>query len=166
MVGTLNANGSFTYTPVGDYNGQDSFTYRASDGLLNSNTATVNLTVNPVNDAPVAVVDAYSTDEEHQALNVPAATGVLANDSDTEGTALTAAVVTGPAHGDLTLNANGSFTYTPAPDYNGPDSFTYMAGDGLLDSNTVAVNLTVDPCRQSRRSPWQAALTRFLLANC
>src|SRR5262249_58877014 len=61
---TLNTDGSLTYTPNANYNGTDSFTYRANDGHANSNTATVTITINAVNDAPVAVNDAYTTDEE------------------------------------------------------------------------------------------------------
>ena len=72
---TLNSNGSFTYTPSANYTGTDSFTYRANDGQANSNTATVTITINAVNDPPVAVNDAYSTNED-TVLNV-AAPGVL-----------------------------------------------------------------------------------------
>ncbi len=139
---TLNANGSFTYTPASNYNGSDSFTYKANDGTVDSNTVTVSITVNAVNDAPVAVADSYSTDED-TAL-VVAAPGVLGNDSDVDGDSLTAVNVTNPANGTLTLNANGSFTYTPASNYNGSDSFTYKANDGTVDSNTVTVSITVN----------------------
>jgi VCBS repeat-containing protein len=141
---TLNADGSFTYTPAADYNGPDSFTYRANDGTASSNTATVTLTTTPVNDPPTAVGNSYSTSED-TALTVPAAQGVLGNDSDVDGDALTAVLVGGPAHGSLTLNADGSFTYTPAADYNGPDSFTYRANDGTASSNTATVTLTITP---------------------
>jgi VCBS repeat-containing protein len=139
----LNANGSFTYTPVANYNGPDSFTYRANDGSLNSNVATVNITVTPVNDAPIAANNSYSTNEDTQ-LSIAAA-GVLANDSDVDGNPLSAVLVTGPAHGTLVLNTNGSFTYTPTSNYNGPDSFTYKAKDGSLNSNVATVNITVTP---------------------
>jgi VCBS repeat-containing protein len=138
---TLNANGSFTYTPAANYNGPDSFTYRASDGALQSNVATVTLTVTAVNDAPVAQPDSYTTAED-TTLTVPAP-GLLANDTDVDGDALTAVQVTGPAHGTLTLNSNGSFSYTPALNYNGPDSFTYRASDGAAESAAVTVSLTV-----------------------
>ncbi len=96
------------------------------------------------NIAPIAFADSYSVDEDTP-LNVLVGTGVLSNDTDTESDPLTAVEVTGPAHGSLTLNANGSFTYTPSANYSGADSFTYKANDGALDSNTVTVSLTVNP---------------------
>ena len=137
------ANGSFTYTPDADFNGTDEFTFRASDGLLNSNTVAYSITVNPVNDAPEADDDAYSTDEDTSLIVV--APGVLDNDTDIENDALTAVLVSGPTNGSLTLNADGSFTYTPDADFNGTDSFTYVANDGDLDSNVATVTLTINP---------------------
>src|SRR5439155_5138393 len=71
------------------------------------------------------------------------APGVLGNDSDIDSATITAVLVAGPAHGTLTLNANGSFTYTPAGNYAGPDSFTYKANDGSLDSSVATVSITV-----------------------
>jgi VCBS repeat-containing protein len=139
---TLNANGSFSYTPAANFNGPDSFTYHASDGSVTSNIATVSITVNAANDPPNATNDSYSTAED-TALSV-AAPGVLGNDSDPDGNALTASLVSGPSHGTVTLNANGSFNYSPAANYNGPDSFTYRASDGALTSNIATVSLTVD----------------------
>ena len=138
---TLNANGSFTYTPGANFNGTDTFTYQASDGTAQSNTATVTITITPVNDAPVAGDDAYGTDEDTPRTVV--APGVLANDSDLDGNPLTAVLATGPAHGTLTLNGNGSFTYTPAANFNGTDTFTYRASDGTAQSNTATVTITV-----------------------
>ncbi|MES2660456.1 MAG: Ig-like domain-containing protein, partial [Verrucomicrobiota bacterium] len=111
----LNANGSFSYTPNLNYVGQDSFTYHASDSVVNSTVTTVSLTVTAVNDAPVAVADAGTTAED--TLLTVAAPGVLSNDTDIEGGTLTVAVVTGPAHGTLTLNANGGYDYDPADNY-------------------------------------------------
>src|SRR5204862_315560 len=99
---SLNPNGSFTYTPTANYSGSDSFTYKANDGTANSNTVTVTITVTGVNDAPVAVADSYTVNEDAR-LTVAAA-GVLTNDTDPEGNTLTAALVTDVAHGTLTLN--------------------------------------------------------------
>src|SRR4029450_4493428 len=97
-----------------------------------SNVATAAITVTAVNDAPVAAGDAFSTAED-TVLTVPAP-GVLGNDADPDGDPLTAVLVSGPGHGSLTLNANGSFSYTPAADFAGSDSFSYRASDGTLTS--------------------------------
>ncbi len=138
---SLNANGGFTYTPASGYAGNDSFTYRANDGSLNSSIATVNLVITVVNTAPVAVADAYSV-SLNTAL-VVAATGVLSNDSDAQANPLTSVLDVGPTNGTLTLSSNGGFTYTPTTGYTGPDSFTYHARDGSLDSNIVTVSISV-----------------------
>ena len=143
---TLNADGSFTYTPEVNYYGPDSFTYRAFDGTVYTNIATVTLTVNPVNDAPAAGADGYGAAED-TALNV-AAPGVLGNDTDVDGT-LTAVVITGPSHGTLLLNSDGSFSYTPAANYSGSDSFIYRVSDGLLDSSPATVNIVVTPANDA-----------------
>jgi hypothetical protein len=137
----LRGDGSFTYTPAANYHGPDSFTYKATDGTTDSNAATVSITVSTINDPPAAAADAYTTAED-TALTV-AAPGVLGNDSDPDGGALSAVLVSGPAHGTLVLRANGSFTYTPAANYHGPDSFTYKANDGTTDSNAATVSITV-----------------------
>src|SRR5207247_1261830 len=139
---TLNSDGSFTYTPAANFNGSDTFTYKVNDGSLDSNIATVVLTINAVNDAPVATTDTYGTNEDG-ALAI-AAPGVLANDTDVDSTALTAVLVAGPSHGTLNLNANGSFTYTPASNFNGTDTFTYTASDGSLSSSAATVSILVN----------------------
>ncbi len=235
---TLNTDGSFSYSPTANYNGPDSFVYRASDGNGGSDTATVNLTVDPVNDAPyadagadqtvtagdtaqldgsgsgdidgdsysyswnlstpsgssatldnpsaespsfvtdvegdyvatltvddgnatdqdsvtvtasqpnlppVAVGDSYSTPED-ATLSVSTALGVLGNDDPVDGDSLTASLVSGPSNAaSFTLNTDGSFSYSPTANYNGPDSFVYRASDGNGGSDTATVNLTVDP---------------------
>src|SRR5947208_5477584 len=113
-----------------------------ADGHGGGDLATVYVTITAVNDAPVAANDSYSTNED-TALTI-AAPGLLANDSDVDaGTTLTAALVAAPAHGTATVNANGSFTYTPAANYNGSDSFTYRASDGALTSNVATATITV-----------------------
>ena len=131
--------GVCTYTPAADYNGPDSFTYTVSDGNGGTATGTVNVTVTPVNDAPVAVADSATTAED-----TAKAIDVLANDSDVDGPALTASLVTGAAHGTVSCVA-ATCTYTPAANYNGPDSFTYKASDGSLQSTSVTVSITVTP---------------------
>jgi VCBS repeat-containing protein len=108
---------------------------------VRSNNVTVLLNTTTTNQAPVANNDAYSTAEDTP-LTVPTP-GVLANDTDADNNPLTAAVVTGPAHGTLTLNADGAFAYTPAANYNGPDTFTYRASDGTAQSNPATVTITV-----------------------
>ena len=113
-----NPDGGFTYEPAHNYHGPDSFTYRATDGLAESNVVTVAITVRPVNDVPVAVEDRFGVDED-QTVSV-GALGVLANDSDEDGTGLLQAVlVSGASNGTLTLNANGGFAYAPNRDFSG-----------------------------------------------
>jgi glutaminyl-peptide cyclotransferase len=130
-----------SYTPAANYYGSDSFTFKAHDGTFDSAAVSVSITVAPINDAPVALSESYTTGL-NTVLTVPAA-GVLGNDSDLEGNALTAVLVSGPSHGALTLNPNGSFTYTPSFNYSGADGFAYAASDGLVTSNAATVSLTV-----------------------
>jgi VCBS repeat-containing protein len=138
---TPDAGGGFTYTPVQNYSGDDSFSYRATDGITMSNLAMVNITVTPINDPPVAASDSYSLDEDTALIIV--SPGVLTNDSDVDGDVLNATVETGPSHGSLTLGAGGGFTFTPAQNYFGDDSFTYRASDGTAVSDPVTVTLTI-----------------------
>lgn len=225
---TVDANGSYTYTPAANYNGPDSFTFTVSDGIDTSIAATVSITVTSVNDAPVANVGTGSTtkgvalqgtltasdidsdpltflpgvvtpahgtvqintdgtytytptagfdgqdmfsfkvNDTHtdsqdvlvtitvlnQAPTVINGTGTTAEDTvltssisnlgtDLDSDALTYTALTQPAHGVLTLSPDGNFTYTPAANYNGPDSFTFQANDGALNSNTGTFNITV-----------------------
>jgi ELWxxDGT repeat protein/VCBS repeat-containing protein len=142
---SLNADGSFNYTPAANFNGNDSFTYIAKDSTgASSGTATVNLTINPVNDAPVAVNDSFPAFDEDTPFNG----NVLLNDTDTEDTRpQTATLAGGPGHAlSFSLNTDGSFSYTPAANFNGNDSFTYIAKDSTgASSGTATVNLTVTP---------------------
>jgi hypothetical protein len=132
----------YTYTSAANYNGTDSFTYLVDDGQGGTDVGTVYLvTIEPVNDPPVAANDSAVAVAGHT-LTV-ASPGVLGNDSDVDGEALTAVLVSGPAHGSLVLYADGSYTYSPTAGYQGSDSFTYKANDGTVGSNTVTVSLTV-----------------------
>jgi large repetitive protein len=134
------ATGAYTYTPSGNYNGSASFTFKANDGLADSNTATVNITVNPVNDAPTASNGTLTTNEDTPATGTLVAT-------DVDGNALTFSLVDiTNAHGlVLIIPGTGAYSYTPDANYNGPASFTFKANDGLLDSNIATVNITVNP---------------------
>ena len=140
--GTLSGSApDLTYTPAADFNGSDSFTFTADDGTATSTPAIVSISVTPVNDAPVATADVYATSEE--TLLTVAAPGVLANDSDLDGDALTVVGVSSTAHGTLTLATDGSFTYLPDAFFAGSDTFVYKAGDGLATSNPVTVTVNV-----------------------
>jgi CSLREA domain-containing protein len=142
----VNNGADVTYTPDADYCGSDSFAYTVADKYGGTDGAMVTIEVICENDAPVAVDDAYVTNEDVTLIvNAP---GVLGNDSDAEGDPLEPILVSGPNHGTLTLNANGSFTYMPAPNYNGTDSFSYVANDGGVDSNVAIVTITIDPVNE------------------
>ncbi len=133
--------GEVRFTPVPDFNGTTSFTYTVSDGRGGEATATVTVTVNAVNDAPVAANDTVTVDEDSGATVV----NVLANDStgpDT-GETLTVTAVTQPANGTVEL-VGGEVRFTPAPDFSGTTSFTYTVSDGALTA-TATVTVTVTP---------------------
>ncbi|HET9771605.1 MAG TPA: Ig-like domain-containing protein, partial [Acidimicrobiia bacterium] len=128
--------GNYTYTPAANYHGPDSFTFRANDGSANSNTATVSVTVNPVNDAPVVVGAELTIAEDAPLTGSPVGTDVDGDELDFD-------MVTLPAHGDIEPHENGTYTYTPEENYNGTDSFTYKANDGTVDSNIATVTITI-----------------------
>src|SRR4029079_18940284 len=100
---------------------------------------TVSITVNAINDAPIAVNDEATTDED-----MPASGNVLTNDTDADGDSLTAALQDGPTNGSAEVSADGSFTYTPNADFNGSDSFTYVADDGQGGTAIGTVSITVN----------------------
>jgi VCBS repeat-containing protein len=134
----LNANGGFDYIPNADFNGTDSFTYRANDGSANSEPVTVTINVKAVNDAPVSLADAFFLEEDTSVQG-----NVLTNDTDVDGQGLVAQLVAGPEHGTLTLNQDGSFSYEPNANFNGTDSFTYRAFDGTAFGDPQTVTLQV-----------------------
>ncbi|MDO8914776.1 MAG: tandem-95 repeat protein [Coriobacteriia bacterium] len=156
----LSADGSYTYMPDADWSGEDAFSYVAYDASLDSNVATVTITVTPVNDAPVAVEDTESV-IENGSLSV-VAPGVLANDADTEGDTPSARLLTHPLHGSVVMSPDGSYTYTPDEDFSGLDTFTYAANDGVSDSNPATVTITVRPLPPSGTSVGRP-LTRYVV---
>ena len=136
--GTLQGSGGhLTYTPAPDYAGPDAFTFRASDGLLDSLPAAVIIAVAAVSDAPRVQDLSVATDED-------TSVEVLLAGSDVDGDALVWSVVTLPAHGTLT-GTGATLAYSPATDFHGADSFTYVASDGALASTIATVSLVVAP---------------------
>ncbi len=144
----LAADGAFTYTPEPDFNGEDGFSYRASDGIDSSDPVAVTLTVTAVNDTPVAGDDSYAA-VAGEPLTVTAP-GVLENDSDVDGDALTAVLIDGPGHGTLDLAADGGFTYTAEETFSGSVQFTYAASDGELESAPATVTIEVSPAAENQ----------------
>lgn len=144
----LNVDNTLTYLPGGELqaltdgeSSLDTFVYTISDGTTIS-TATVSVTINGINDAPVASNDNFNVSGGTELLAV--APGVLANDSDVDSPALVAQLVTAPSNGTLSLNADGSFTYLANAGFAGVDQFTYVASDGTLTSNVATVTINVN----------------------
>jgi len=131
--------GAFQYTPAANYNGQDSFTFKANDGQLDSAVATVSITIAPVNDAPTANPDSAQVESGKQV-----AIAVLGNDTDIENNPLTIASVTTPAHGQAVIT-NGGVSYTANANFTGTDSFSYAMNDGAGGTATGTVTITVVP---------------------
>ena len=153
---SLAPDGSFLYTPPPNFNGATTFTYAVATKAaevcppVGEGSATVTITVTPVNDPPSAVADSF-TALAGRTLNV-AAPGVLGNDSDVDGDPLTAIKTSSPSHGEVTLAPDGGFSYTPAAGYVGHDAFAYRASDGTDQSlqrvvgiDVVAVPPTLSP---------------------
>ncbi|MDP9069114.1 MAG: cadherin-like domain-containing protein, partial [Actinomycetota bacterium] len=134
--GTFSCSGtSCTYTPPANFSGSDSFDYTVSDGT-ETDTGTVSVTVNPVNDGPTCSNESGTTPEGFQLSD-----SVVC--SDQEADSLTYSKASNPSHGSLTFNSDGTFTYTPDANYNGPDSFTFKANDGTASSNVATYSITV-----------------------
>jgi hypothetical protein len=135
--GTLSGTApDLTYTPNLDYNGADSFTFIVNDGELDSAEATVDITINAINDAPIADAQALSTDEDTALV-------ITLTGTDVEDDPLTFAVVVPPVNGTLSGTAP-DLTYSPNADFNGTDSFTFTVNDGELTSAEATIDITVD----------------------
>ena len=135
--GTLGSitNNQVIYTPSQDWNGEDTFTYKANDGTDDSNTATVTVTVNAVNDAPVTTDQSASTNED-------TAVEITLTATDVENDNLTFTIVSDVSNGTTSLSG-ATVTYTPDSNWNGTDTFTFKANDGTDDSNTSTITITV-----------------------
>ena len=144
---------TITYSPADNFNGTDSFKYTVSDGNGGTDTATVTVTVNSVNDPPVANDDSAATDED-TAVTIPVIDGDANNsnagaDTDVENDPLSVtAIGTGndaPSNGTATIDSGSrTITYTPADNFNGTDSFKYTVSDGNGGTDTATVTVTVN----------------------
>ena len=136
----INPDGTVTYTPGADFSGIDIFAYRIDDGRGGTDAAVVTITIDPVNDAPVAADDTAET-----TADTPVIVSVLANDSDAENDSLSVTAVSDPANGIAAINVvENTVAYTPDAGFSGTDTFTYTVSDGdLTDAATVTV--TVEP---------------------
>lgn len=148
--GTISGTGAnVIYTPAANYNGSDSFSFKANDGTADGNEAVVSITVSSINDVPTA--DAQSTTAPYNGSK-----NIVLSGSDAEGSPLTYTIVSGPAHGVLS-GAAPNLTYTPAIGYSGPDSFTFTVNDGQFNSAVALVSITVATPMSTPAAP--AALT-------
>ena len=140
---TMNPDGSYTYTPTPDFNGADSFSYTICDLDSDCDTAVVSITVNPINDLPIASDDLVTGNED-----VPIMSDVQSNDTpsgDGDNTWSLVGIDGGALHGEVTMGLDGTYTYTPDPNYNGPDMFTYELCDFNGDCDQATVSITVGP---------------------
>jgi len=137
---SIDENGDVLFTPETDYNGPAKFTYTVDDGHGGRDTATVNLTIDPTNDVPVAVADIATTDED-----ISIDIDVLTNDENPDGGDLALLGTPTAEHGTVTVNADSTINYTPDADYNGSDTITYTITDASGDQSTSTVSVTVDP---------------------
>ena len=133
-------NNTATYIPNANFNGTDSFTFKANDGEDDGNVATVNITINAVNDAPTTNDISVTIDENLTARIV----GITLEGSDVEGDDLTYSIVDNSSNGGNASISGSILTYAANQDWNGTDTITYKANDGELDSNVSTVTIVVN----------------------
>ena len=131
---------NLTYTPDPDFNGDDFFTFKANDGIADSDPATISIAVVPVNDKPIADDQSVSTDENTELQITLTAT-------DADGDSLTYTTVSSPSNGSLSGTAP-NLTYTPNSDFTGSDSIIFKANDGIADSDPATISITVNAVSQ------------------
>src|SRR5204863_376995 len=136
LSGNMSTNGNFSYTPAANYNGPDTFTYQVCDVDNDCAGTTVTITVDAVNDVPVANPDSYTVNEDTVLSG-----DVSTNDVPSGDGGNVWAVLVNAAHGVVVMSTNGTFSYTPAANYNGPDSFTYQVCD--VDNDCASATVTI-----------------------
>lgn len=163
----LNDDGTITYAPAPNYYGSDIFTYEITDGVGGRASASVEVGISPVQDAPVAIEDSGSTDEDSSVI-----IDVVANDSDVDGDPLAIDTVTTPSHGTAVSNGDGTITYTPEPNYHGSDAFSYEITDGAGGRASASVEVVINPIQDPpvarddfAETIWPAPITIDVLAN-
>lgn len=127
---------NLTYTPNSDFHGSDAFTFVVNDGTVDSDEATIRITVTPVNDAPIALSQTVEVAEDGSVRISLAGT-------DVDGDTLTE-LKSQPAHGTL-VGAAPNLTYSPSPDFHGADSFTFVVNDGTVESAPATISITISP---------------------
>ncbi|MEP5000898.1 MAG: Ig-like domain-containing protein [Paracoccaceae bacterium] len=152
---TINPDGTLTFTPDADFNGETTITYTVTDPNGNEDTGSVAVTVNPVDDAPVAADDVATTDED-----TPVEIDVLTNDSDPDGDTLTVTSATSP-DGTVTINPDGTLTFTPDADFNGDTTITYTVTDPNGNEDTGSVSVAVNPVDDAPVAADDVATTSF-----
>ena len=150
----ISLDNTLRYTPTLNFHGTELVSYTIADGNAGVATATLEITVLPVNDAPTAVNDSGATDEE-TAVTLT----VLANDSDLDGDAISVVAVGNPTNGTAVLNADQTISYTPAPNFYGSDSFSYTLADGNGGQATATVAVAVRPVNDAPVAADDAATT-------
>ncbi|WP_156497913.1 cadherin-like domain-containing protein, partial [Oleiphilus sp. HI0043] len=150
----INGDGTLNYTPNADFNGLDSISYEVSDGNGSTAASSVFVTVNPENDAPVAVFDTAATQEDTSVT-----IDVLANDSDIDGDSLSVSSASAVS-GAVVINGDGTLSYSPNADFNGLDSISYEISDGNGGTMTSSVSVTVNPENDAPVAVADAAATQ------
>ncbi|MBS7839198.1 cadherin-like domain-containing protein, partial [Wohlfahrtiimonas chitiniclastica] len=137
----VNEDGTYTYTPNPDYHGEDQFTVVVSDGHGGETIVTVPVTITPVNDAP----EAKETNQPIETPEDEPKHGKITDVMDKDGDELTYTLGEMPTHGTVVVNEDGTYTYTPNPDYHGEDQFTVVVSDDHGGETIVTVPVTITP---------------------
>ena len=135
---SINVDGTIDYTPDANFNGTDTISYEIADGNGGTSTASVTVTVNAVNDGPVAADDSATTNEDTAVI-----IDVLSNDSDIDGDTLSVTSASA-ANGFVAINVDGTLEYTPNANFNGTDTISYEIVDGNGGTSSASVTVTVN----------------------